>query len=237
MSPKYTLALIVFFPSVSQAVLTWTGASNNDFGTESNWIDSSTMLAPPAGTVDHEVQINNDLEITNATVSVPQHYFVFLGDGQKMTVTNSQVSGSSNTNYHPNNVGGNGNATIILDGSTTFSYGWSWDITWSLEGTSHLIAQNSNTDPHNGVLGRSSAVNFASMGTSFTLSRIDYTNDSQNRTAFLSKLTVLNAPAVVGENLLITSHGENGTTFTPIPEPSSAFLILTSLLGILHRRR
>jgi hypothetical protein len=126
---------------------------------------------------------------------------------------------------------------VVLGGNSVMSFGWSWNVRWSLGGNSRLVAENTNANALFGVLGYDATLDFASLSTSFTLEGIDYTAESPNRSAFVSKLTVLGQPAVPGENIIIAGNGSGGTIFTPVPEPASALLLLASSVCLLAGKR
>ncbi len=242
----YSSLLSMAVTSSSHAALNWVSTTNNSFGTESNWIDTTTGSAPLPNTINSAVLIDNDVNIGSSTatfsVAIPQSYHVSLGNERVMTVTNSNVTGDSNTYYVPIDPNlftptTSESFDVNLNGSTTVSYGWSWNVNWTLNDTAKLTALNTNASALTGVLGRNSTLDFASYNTSFTLQGINYLTESAERTAFISKLSVFGQPAIVGENLLVTSNGGSGTVFTPVPEPSSVLLLLSSTACLFLRRR
>ncbi|NJR42559.1 MAG: PEP-CTERM sorting domain-containing protein [Akkermansiaceae bacterium] len=253
-APKYmnittticTSLLFIAAASSSRAALNWASSSNDSFATEANWIDTATGMAPLPDAINSTVLIDDDVNIGSATatftVAIPQSYQVRLGNERVMTVTNSNVTGSSNTHYVPIDANLFTPATtesfdVNLNGTTTFSFGWGWNVNWSLNDNAQLTAFNTNSSAATGVLGRNSTLDFASYTTSFNLFGINYLSDSPDRTAFISKMTVFGQPAVLGVNLQATSNGGAGTIFTPIPEPTSALLFGLGALALLKRRR
>lgn len=74
--------------------LTWTGAVNNDFFTEQNWIDVSTNTAPADGTINWNVPINRDLEIQSSSTNILANGVINLGSGS-LTIQNSTISGNA----------------------------------------------------------------------------------------------------------------------------------------------
>lgn len=239
-----TCSVLIVATAPAFSALTWLGTIDHSFSSEANWIDSATGSAPPGNAINHAVVIEDDLDINASIVDVAQNYSVRLGDERIMTVLNSTVTGDSNTSYLPISPEFFSPGSVpslffevVLGGNSVMSFGWSWNVRWSLGGNSRLVAENTNANALFGVLGYDATLDFASLSTSFTLEGIDYTAESPDRSAFVSKLTIFGQPAVAGENITISSTGSGGTVFTPVPEPGSMMLLFAFPACLFVRKR
>lgn len=233
------LALLLATPAFAQSFVTWDGGGDGaSFESSANWLQFDTFGPPPEGTFAsgnvigyHEVLIFAPLEV----IDLNQNHKVNLGDGNMLTVTDAIVTAQYNTSFYPTTLGAGGSQAVILDGTTAFEYGWSWDTAWSLANTATLTAHNSNSNADSGILGKTSTLAFESLDSRYHTTAIDYT--TVDPTSLLAKMTVLGAPAVAGENILITSDGAGGAFFTPVPEPSTASLALAATALCFRRKR
>jgi hypothetical protein len=208
-------------PPTEPGVLTWTGkAGNSRFFDEANW-DLNGTGPPRAGAIEPERWIGHDAMVRSAAFAVPQSARVYLGDGRTWEISDTIVKGELNTSYHPIGLDQGGSATINLRGSTEFTYGWAWDIQWTLYDDAKLIALNAN-HTGTGVLGKASQLNFAGDGASLELREITV----QRAMELAPKIKVRGMPAVLGDDPLVAESGDNlllenseagGTCITPLP--------------------
>ncbi len=236
----FSLLTLLSLPVLhAQTFLTWDGGGDGfSFEDDANWLDFDTFGAPPAGTMANGNVIGYDeilIFAPFATIDINQSHNVNLGDGNLLTVEDAVVIAGNNASFHPIATGAGGSATVSLKGTSNFQYGWSWDMTWTLADSTVLNAKNSNSDADTGVLGKNSSLDFGSLDSRFRTSAINYVTTDPS--ALVAKMTVLGAPAVVGENLTITPDGSGGTWFTPVPEPSSALLLALGAIPLFRRNR
>ncbi len=75
--------------------IVWTGnAENNDFFDESNWKDQSSNLPPADGTIDSDLNINMQLEITGAETDINASGTIKLGSG-RLSVEGTNLKASA----------------------------------------------------------------------------------------------------------------------------------------------
>lgn len=93
---KKTLTMIALLIGLllNAQTLVWKGTVDNDFFNEANWQNSSTLLAPTAGTINPGVAIVLPLSITNVTKKIIANGTINLGTAT-LTISNATLSGAA----------------------------------------------------------------------------------------------------------------------------------------------
>lgn len=134
---KYTLAAGMLAMTNAQAATTWTGTTNSDFGTNSNWNNS----APGQVDVDQLATINNG-DTVNVTTdyTAPNTYRLTVEGGSTLnasgsfTATRFNIGASSTVNLLSGSA-----FTLPSFGSPTNSGGWTINGTLEMSGGTHAF--------------------------------------------------------------------------------------------------
>ena len=121
----------------------WTGnAANNDFFDENNWEDSTTNLAPDAGTIDASSPINVNLQLNNASAAVVANGVIDLGSGN-LSVTNSTLEATA---FSGGNVTLNTDNSFYYWNNTTTSWVNIVNAATAVERVNDLVDGKSDND-------------------------------------------------------------------------------------------
>lgn len=134
--------LVLLFPLMSQN-LVWTGlAGDGAFFNETNWKNTSTNAAPPAGTIDPGVAINAHLTIQNASTTIGGtsgiSNDILFGTGN-LTIRKSTLKLSAGKGIDMGNTGNN----LTID-SATLTSDFLKNATVTISGETKLYLNNVN---------------------------------------------------------------------------------------------
>ncbi|WP_310557873.1 glycosyl hydrolase [Flavobacterium sp.] len=133
------LFLLIGLYSSAQTFV-WTGVTNNDFFTESNWKNSSTNALPAANTINPGAGINFDLQI-NATATITASGSIQFGTGSLVVGTTVGAVNLSATSLSGGTATINENGYVELTATTPFLNNVQINFT---SGIGWVKARNSN---------------------------------------------------------------------------------------------
>ncbi len=224
----------------SQAVVSWTGATDNDLFEDSNWDFSGAVNG--TALIDPDFFIFEDLTISNATVSGATAGFGYLGlgDGHFLTLDNTTLEITGTGGFQSLDDGA-GSPRVNAPMTVNLTNGSSADIQFLNVGVDIVIDGTSSLNIRGGGDGLNSQTE---------LSRILLSEGGQltltNRAEFDEQISanngagniLVNGIEVTAANIdtLFTFSGSTATA-TAVPEPSSTALLGLGGLALILRRR
>ncbi|MBI9016337.1 MAG: PEP-CTERM sorting domain-containing protein [Phycisphaerae bacterium] len=226
----FCAAMLFIVATTVQASLTWNGAGDGmSLYQEANWVDSDTGVAPLAGAVDGNVEINNDV------------------------IINTGATAGGGNGAGPNLYLGTGSLTMNGGYLRFSSYGLRKDVSFPAVDWAPATLNDGATINAMYIVGIDLTINNGSLilrggGNPINVTEINLTSTDASivltaetvaafTTEHLSKITVNGAPAVIDQNLSVVSDGATGSIVTVIPEPATMALLSLGGLAMLKRRR
>ena len=223
------VAIVSMLNTAVNADIVWLGTTDNDIFNEANWDLSSssvTIIDPNVSVEDNAVIGPGPFANDPVILEQPSQQRFQLGDGNTLTLSGSTLTVAGN-----DGVGGapgttNGPLVNVIDGGQFDPFFVVNDVQVNIDATS--------------------SATFGGGGNPINLSAVDLTpgamlgflNETPDayRAEHLSKTTVLGAPAIEGDNVMIAAMGA-GSKITVIPEPTSMILTSFGMLALLSFRR
>ena len=231
-----TSTLIAASPIYGAVV--WTGAVDNDLFNDGNWDFSGAVNGTSA--IDPNVAINEDLEITGATVNGATGIGfgqIIIGDNHSLTLTNSNLTmagtdGIAGVDDGPGTARTNASVLNLVNSSADLQFA-SIGMDINVDATSSLNFRGGG-DPLNGQTELSRAV--LAPGGQLTFPTVaEFTEQATTQ----SSLIIVDGVQADGVNMntLFSFSGSTGTALSQVPEPSSTALLGLSGLALILRRR
>lgn len=252
---KKHLLLFATLALPAHAALVWTGNVSADLYDETNWIDSTTSLAPPAGTIDPNVVTSSSF----GGIVIDSANFT----GAALAPINGSGTGGSTfrlgdnpltlTNTSLGRAGGFGTDASETGTGTITVVNSSYDLQFFAQ--ADVTVSGNSTITLNGGGGPLAASTIDLLDTLAVLqfnsetieSFLFFASPTGQQSEHFGKITYNGAalvfgtdPFVVepGDNVLATEfNGGNGVQLQAVPEPGIALLGGIGVLALLRRRR
>lgn len=234
-----TVAICLGTMPVLAATITWdAGGDGLSTFAEANWtaVDGAPGTDPPANFVNPQSAIAADMIVGGSgTAGGPAGAggHVDLGSGLSLTVQdnasfNVRVNDGSN-NRGIRGVNGGADENLLISDNASVRSQFLLNIAASMTDASTLTLGGGGVGTLN-----NSTVDLASDWTG----SITWLNFNITGSTIFDKITVNGAPAVPGSNVEVAvDGGQSSLTLLAIPEPASALILLSGIIGIAFKQR